>query len=121
MRGTKIVCTVGPSTSGPGGVEMLVEKGMSCARLNFSHGSHDFHSEMAKRVRSAAERAGRAVSVLADLQGPKIRVGQFPEGRIDLKVGDRFLLSGHDKTCDQRRAWVSYLPLALDVKKGDLI
>lgn len=121
MRGAKIVCTMGPSTLAEGVIERLVEEGMDCARLNFSHGEQAVHLATAQRIRAAALKAGRSVSILADLQGPKIRVGKFPGGPVDLVTGQEFTLTGNESPCNAERAWVSYELLAQDAKPGDLI
>ena len=80
-RRAKIVCTLGPATSSSEQITALVEAGMDVARLNFSHGAHADHATAYERVREASGRTGHAVAILADLQGPKIRLGTFAEGR----------------------------------------
>jgi pyruvate kinase len=82
MRRAKIVCTLGPATQSEAAIDALVAAGMDCARLNFSHGTQASHAESAKLVRAAAARAGRPLALLADLCGPKIRVGRFPDGPV---------------------------------------
>ncbi|HEY7561530.1 MAG TPA: pyruvate kinase, partial [Gaiellaceae bacterium] len=77
LRRTKIVCTIGPATSSPELVDRLVAAGMDAARLNFSHGTHEEHGERARLVREAQARAGRPLALIADLQGPKVRVGDL--------------------------------------------
>ncbi|MDQ1734108.1 MAG: pyruvate kinase, partial [Pseudonocardiales bacterium] len=79
-RRAKIVCTLGPATATAEGLRNLIEAGMDLARLNFSHGKHEDHIATHRLVREAAEKAGRCVGVLADLQGPKIRLGRFADG-----------------------------------------
>src|ERR671930_2075138 len=96
MRLTKIVCTIGPASSGAEQLEKLVAAGMDVARLNFSHGTHAEHEEVIRRLREGEERWGRPIAILQDLQGPKIRLGTFgPAGgaRIDLEAGKPFTLS----------------------------
>ncbi len=93
VRRTKIVCTIGPATSSEAMVDTLVESGMDVARLNFSHGTHEEHAERARLVRGAQERAGRPLALIADLQGPKLRVGQLT-APIELAPGDEVLISG---------------------------
>ena len=85
QRQTKIIATLGPSVASEDGVKSLVVAGMNVARLNFSHGDHDFHRQMFTWVRSAASELGRTVGVMQDIQGPKLRVGEFPGGAIDLE------------------------------------
>mgnify|MGYP003292390760 CR=1 FL=1 len=82
MRKTKIVCTIGPASSSDKKIEQLIRAGMNVARLNFSHGSYTDHEAHYKRVRAASDLTGRAVGVLADLQGPKIRLGTFADGPV---------------------------------------
>src|SRR5690606_38858326 len=79
-RRSKIVCTLGPATSSPERIRDLIAAGMDVARFNLSHGSHELHKEIYDRVREAADELGRGVGLLADLQGPKIRLGKFAEG-----------------------------------------
>ena len=92
-RRTKIVCTIGPASSTPETMDALVEAGMDAARLNFSHGTHEEHSERARLVRDAQERAGRPLAIIGDLQGPKLRVGEL-SGTVELAVGDEVLIAG---------------------------
>src|SRR5262249_34091398 len=87
MPRAKIVCTLGPSSSPPERIGELIDAGMNVARLNFSHGSHEDHAKMLQVVRGEADRRGKAVAVLLDLQGPKIRVGKFANGQIELRPG----------------------------------
>jgi pyruvate kinase len=92
-RRTKIVCTIGPASSSREMLDKLVESGMDAARLNFSHGAHDEHAERALSVREAQARAGRPLALIADLQGPKLRIGDLP-GTVTLASGDDVVLSG---------------------------
>lgn len=121
MRRTKIVCTLGPASSDPAVIDALVAAGMDCARLNFSHGSHEQHREMAEKVRAAASKARRPLAILADLCGPKMRVGRFAEGKVTLREGQRFVFTTEKIAGDSERVSVSYEPLPRDVAKGDLI
>lgn len=91
-RKVKIVCTLGPATRTPEQISGLIREGMDVARLNFSHGSHEFHRSLIGHIRDAAKRAKSHVAILQDLQGPKIRVGALPKGGLDLKAGDTLLL-----------------------------
>jgi pyruvate kinase len=93
LRRTKIVCTIGPATSTPEMVDRLVAAGMDAARLNFSHGTHEEHGERARLVREAQARAGRPLALIADLQGPKVRVGDLDAPRI-LVEGDEVMVVG---------------------------
>ena len=92
QRRTKIVSTLGPATDKEGVLEALIQSGVNVVRMNFSHGSPEDHAQRAKLVRELAEKNGRHVAVLGDLQGPKIRISRFAEGPVDLAVGDRFVL-----------------------------
>ena len=83
-RATKIVATLGPASSDPALLEAMIRAGVNVVRLNFSHGKAQDHIDRATAVRAAAQRAGREVAIMADLQGPKIRVGKFAEGKVQL-------------------------------------
>ncbi|MCZ6807154.1 MAG: pyruvate kinase [Deltaproteobacteria bacterium] len=121
MRRTKIVCTLGPASDTKDKIAALVSAGMSCARLNFSHGNPEAHRAVAKLVREAASEARRPMAILADLQGPKMRLGKFATGPIELAPGDRFALTTDDIQGTQEIASVSYKSLPNDVKPGDTI
>jgi pyruvate kinase len=102
MRKAKIVCTIGPASSSPDVLERLIEAGMNVARLNFSHGTHESHARAIRAVRDAAQRAGAAVAILQDLQGPRIRVGQLPGAGITLEAGRRVRLLAGQAAFDPR-------------------
>jgi pyruvate kinase len=121
MRRVKIVCTLGPATDSAERIRALVDAGMDCARLNFSHGEHAAHAEVARRVRAAAAEAGRPIAILADLSGPKMRVGRFPGGPIELVPGRPFVLTARDVPGDGNIVSVTYKPLPNDVIVGDVI
>lgn len=121
MRRTKIVCTLGPATNTKAKIGELVEAGMSCARLNFSHGDQQSHAEVAKLVREAASEARRPMAILADMQGPKMRVGKFADGPIELAPGDRFALTTEKIEGNQHIASVLVDSLAPEVEPGDAI
>lgn len=93
MRRAKIVCTLGPASSSPEKLRQLIEAGMDVARLNFSHGDHETHARNLEILRAEARRAGRPVAALLDLQGPKIRVGKFKTGSVELRSGARFTIT----------------------------
>ena len=121
-RRAKIVCTLGPATSAPGMISGLIEAGMNVARLNMSHGSHEDHTRSFEAIREAASARGGAVAVLADLQGPKIRVGKIPGAGFDLKAGESFILSvDPDATIEPGRVTVDYPELAREVRPDDRI
>ncbi|WP_037906044.1 pyruvate kinase [Actinacidiphila yeochonensis] len=121
MRRAKIVCTLGPATDSYDQIKALVEAGMDVARLNLSHGSYAEHEDRYRRVRKAADESGRSVGVLADLQGPKIRLGHFGEGPVLLERGDEFTISVDDIEGDQRACGTTYKGLAADVARGERI
>jgi pyruvate kinase len=121
MPRAKIVCTLGPASSTPERIGELIDAGMSVARLNFSHGSHDDHARMLQIVRSEAERRGKAIAALLDLQGPKIRVGKIANGQVEIKPGGELTITIDDVLGDERRVSTTYLGLPRDVKVGDHI
>ncbi len=121
MRRAKIVCTLGPASATPEGIRALVEAGMDCARLNFSHGDHATHAATAKLVREAGAAARRPIAILADMCGPKIRVGRFPDGPVELVNGETFVLTTEDVAGNGERASVSYASLPDDVAAGSRI
>ncbi|MFJ8823371.1 pyruvate kinase [Streptomyces sp. NPDC102467] len=122
MRRAKIVCTLGPATDSYEQIKALVEAGMDVARFNLSHGTYAEHEERYQRVRKASEETGRSVGILADLQGPKIRLGRFTEGPVLLERGDTFTITVEDGIeGDRRRCGTTYSGLAEDVTPGELI
>lgn len=121
MPRAKIVCTLGPASSTPERIGELIDAGMNVARLNFSHGSHEDHARMLAIVRSEADRRGKAVAALLDLQGPKIRVGRFANGQIELRPGAEFTITTEPCMGDEKRVSTSYTLLPSDVKPGDQI
>jgi pyruvate kinase len=118
-RRAKIVCTLGPATDTPERCRALVEAGMDVARLNFSHGEHAEHGRRFHEVRQAAEAAGRNVAVLADLQGPKIRLGRFADGPVEWATGERVRITVEDVEGTHDRVSTTYKELAVDVRPGD--
>jgi pyruvate kinase len=118
-RRAKIVCTLGPATADPERIRGLVDAGMDVARLNFSHGSHDDHKAMYGMVREAATAAGREVGILADLQGPKIRLGRFAEGSVEWRTGDIIQITSEDVPGTVTRVSCTYTKLPREVKPGD--
>ncbi|HEX4449526.1 MAG TPA: pyruvate kinase [Kofleriaceae bacterium] len=122
MPRAKIVCTLGPASSTPERIGELIEAGMSVARLNFSHGSHEDHARMLQIVRSEADRRGKAIAALLDLQGPKIRVGRFATGSVELRPGAEFSITVDPTVIgDDKRVSTTYPGLMRDVKVGDQI
>jgi pyruvate kinase len=120
-RKARIVCTLGPATSTPAAVAEMVAAGMDVARLNFSHGVHQDHLRRLNLVRSAAERAGRAVAVLQDLQGPKIRVGHLSGGKMTLKPDQRVTITTRDVIGHNGVIPTVYTGLPGDVRKGESV
>ncbi|OAH13357.1 pyruvate kinase [Streptomyces jeddahensis] len=121
MRRSKIVCTLGPAVDTHDKLVALIEAGMNVARFNFSHGSHAEHQGRYDRVRAAAKETGKAIGVLADLQGPKIRLETFAEGPVELVRGDEFTITTEDVPGDKSICGTTYKGLPGDVSKGDPI
>ncbi|WP_405654188.1 pyruvate kinase [Streptomyces sp. RK9] len=122
MRRAKIVCTLGPATDTYDQIKALVEAGMDVARFNLSHGTYADHEERYQRVRKAADELGRSVGILADLQGPKIRLGRFHEGPVLLERGDEFTITVEpDTQGDRQVCGTTYAGLAEDVTPGERI
>lgn len=121
-RATKIVATLGPASSDPAMLEAMIRAGVNVVRLNFSHGTGQDHIDRALMVREAAKRAGREVGVMADLQGPKIRVGKFAEGKVMLEAGQPFVLdASRTEPGDIEGVGLDYKELPRDVKAGDTL
>lgn len=121
MRRAKIVCTLGPATSTPEQIRELVDAGMDVARLNMSHGDHDQHTEVYKLVREASDATGHGVGIFADLQGPKIRLGTFAEGPVDLYAGQSWVITTRDVEGNAVECGTTYEGLPGDVSVGDPI
>lgn len=121
-RATKIVATLGPASSDPSVLERMILAGVNVVRLNFSHGSAADHQQTARLVREAAERAGREVGIMADLQGPKIRVGCFAQKRVQLEPGQPFVLdAARDQAGDAQGVGLDYKALPNEVGAGDVL
>ncbi len=124
MKRTKIVCTIGPASENKETLQKMVRSGMDVARLNFSHGTYESHAALIKNIRAMEEKLNRSISIIADLQGPRIRTGKLPEEGVVLKKGERAILS-----CDPRAKYdksvkripVDYKGLAADLSVGDVI
>ncbi len=121
LRATKIVATLGPASSSPDVLERMLAAGVNVVRVNFSHGSAEEHTATVRLVREIAARMGRDVGVLADLQGPKIRIGKFADGKVTLAPGDRFTFDIHCELGDRSRVGLDYKELVADVKPGDTL
>ena len=124
-RGTKIVATIGPASSDFDTLVRMIRAGVDIVRLNFSHGRAQDHIDRANLVRRAAAECGREVAIMADMQGPKIRVGKFEEGKIVLNNGDRFILDArwgeNGELGNQERVGLDYKALPNDVRPGDTL
>lgn len=123
LRRTKIVTTLGPATDNPSVLEQMVLAGVDIVRVNFSHGSHAEHQRRIEAVRECSQKQKREVGILADLQGPKIRVARFAKGKIILKEGEKFTLDADLATDagDQDQVGIDYKELPNDVKAGDTL
>ena len=120
-RSTKIVATLGPACSKPEVLQRMLAAGVDVVRLNFSHGSGADHVERAKLVREVARAQGREVAIMADLQGPKIRIGRFAEGKVELVPGARFILDASCDVGDATRVGLDYKELVHDVGPGSVL
>jgi pyruvate kinase len=116
---TKIVATIGPASESPEMLVRLIRAGLNVARLNFSHGDFLQHAEVIARLREAARSTGRRVAIMADLPGPKMRLGKIEPEPIQLLSGARFTLTNEDIVGDAQRVWMSFEPLPRVVKPGD--
>ncbi|HEX2213787.1 MAG TPA: pyruvate kinase, partial [Mycobacterium sp.] len=120
-RRGKIVCTLGPATASEEAVRKLVESGMDVARLNFSHGAYPDHEANYRRVRTASDATGHAVGILADLQGPKIRLGRFADGPTYWSAGETVRITVEDFEGTHDRVSTTYKRLAEDARAGDRV
>ncbi len=123
LRRTKIVTTLGPATDRDNNLEKIIAAGANVVRLNFSHGSPEDHQARADKVREIAEKLGRHVAILGDLQGPKIRVSTFKDGKVFLNTGDAFLLDANlgKGEGDKDKVGIDYKGLPRDVVPGDIL
>ena len=123
QRRTKILATMGPATDDPKVIDELIAAGVDVVRINLSHGNHEEHTHRAETVRNRARASGRQVGVLADLQGPKIRIGRFVDGVVDLEIDAQFTLNMElgINDGDVHQVGVTYSTLADDVSRGDTL
>ncbi|KYH44331.1 pyruvate kinase [Branchiibius sp. NY16-3462-2] len=119
MRRAKIVATLGPATDGPERTLELVQAGLDIARLNLSHGEHPDHEKRYVAIRDASNQTGRAVGILCDLQGPKIRTGRFADGPVELKNGETFTITTRDVPGTKDIVSTTFKGLPGDVRPGD--
>src|SRR5512136_3110703 len=110
-RSTKIVATLGPASSDPLVLERMLAAGVDVVRFNFSHGTAEDHLKRAALVREAAMKIGRDVAIMADLQGPKVRVGKFEQGKVTLRAGAPFVLDASDTSGNETRVGLDYKDL----------
>lgn len=121
-RQTKIICTIGPASSGTENLVRLAQIGMDAARLNFSHGTHEIHLETIKQVREASKKLGKHIVILQDLQGPKIRIGKVENGSVQINDGDQFIITVDDlEYGNSERVSTNYKNLIKEVKVGNNI
>ncbi|MDD2600089.1 MAG: pyruvate kinase [Kiritimatiellae bacterium] len=118
---TKLVCTIGPASESSETLRRMLEAGMTIARLNFSHGDFAWHKRIIEHLQHVAGEAGRPITIMADLPGPKMRIGQLAEEPIELKQGDMFTLTIDEIIGDQHRVSVSFLRLPAVVKPTDYL
>jgi pyruvate kinase len=121
VRNAKIVCTIGPVTSGKNAIESLITNGMDVARLNFSYGDYHFHEEVMRRIRDASEKLGKHVAILQDLQGIKIRVGRLQNGKAHLVKGESLQIQKGNDTGNARKIYIDYPWLLKDAHTSDII
>src|SRR5438128_8572 len=120
-RATKIVATLGPASTDPAVLKNMLAAGVDIVRMNFSHGTAADHVGRAELVRRLADELGRSVGIMADLQGPKIRVGKFKESKVTLAEGARFVLDAKCDLGDAERVGLDYKELPNDVRSGDIL
>ncbi|HUK81714.1 MAG TPA: pyruvate kinase [Verrucomicrobiae bacterium] len=118
---TKIVATIGPASESTAVLRQMIRAGMNVARLNFSHGEFESHRRVIRNIRAAEKTTGQRIAIMADLSGPKMRIGNFGVEKIQLKAGDRFILTTDDIIGDQQRVSVSFARLPKVVKPGNLL
>lgn len=121
LRGTKIVATVGPASNDLDTLVRMLKAGVNVVRLNFSHGKAQDHIDRANLVRKAAEVCGFEVAIMADMQGPKIRIGKFENSKIQIENGDKFILDADCALGSQERVGLDYKALPRDVRSGDVL
>ena len=121
MRKTKIVCTLGPATNDPKVLEGLMRGGMDVARINFSHGDHAEHQKRMDDFKKMRDKLGLPVALLLDTKGPEIRIGDFEDGKVELKNGASFTLTTQDVIGDADRVSVTYEGLPNDISPGTRI
>ena len=118
---TRIVATIGPASEAPETLAQMILAGMSVARLNFSHGEFESHRRVIENIRTASKTVGLPVAIMADLSGPKMRIGNLDVDSFRLNKGDVFTLTSDDMIGNQKRVSVSFARLPHVVKRGDML
>ncbi len=118
---TRLICTIGPASEDTETIKRMIEAGMKVARLNFSHGEFDYHAELIKRIRKASQDVECDVAIMADLPGPKMRIGDFEKEPVFLKKGAEFILTARDVPGDEHRVSITMKELPSVVKPGDIL
>ena len=121
IKKTKIVATVGPSTTEKEILEKMIQEGVNVFRINFSHGCYEDHISAIKKIKEVDKIIGSHTAILADLQGPKIRIGEMPDDGLLLSAGDEFLITTSKNKRTKLSALITYKELPKDVKKGEHI
>jgi pyruvate kinase len=121
MRGTKIVCTIGPASDSEEMLIQLVTAGMNVARLNFSHGNHEEHKKRIDTIKMVRQKLQKPVAIMLDTKGPEVRLGSFKDGTAEINAGDRFVLTVEDVLGDNTRCSITYKELPKEVSKGTKI
>jgi pyruvate kinase len=121
MRGTKIVCTIGPASDSEEMLVKLVTAGMNVARLNFSHGNHEEHKKRIDTIKMVRQKLQKPVAIMLDTKGPEVRLGSFKDGTAEINAGDRFVLTIEDMLGDNTRCSITYKELPKEVSEGTKI
>ena len=121
MRKTKIICTLGPASANEKTITKMVQAGMNVARLNFSHGTHEYHKETIELIKKVRNKLKAPVAILLDTKGPEIRLGNFKEDSVHLLNGQKFVLTTENVLGDEKTSFVSYKNLPNELKEGDTV
>ena len=118
---TKIICTIGPASGSVETLVKMIKAGMDCARLNFSHGTYETHLEYINNIRRAAKITNTHIPILQDLSGPKIRIGKITNGKIEIKEGDKIIITSKDIIGNKKMISTNYKNMINDVKKNETL
>ena len=121
MRKTKIVCTMGPASASKSVIKQMILAGMNVARFNMSHGTHESHHQLISLLKEAREELNKPVAIMIDTRGPEIRIRQFQNGFVNIKKGDRFILTTRNVLGNEQGVSVTLSSFNKVVKKGDII